>query len=400
VLGHIEITGAGTGRHRVGMKGDVLVLGSGAGAQIRVQAPGVEDEHLRFSRLGTHVRVEPVRAGATVDVNGEPLYCKDLDDGDVIEVAGLQLRWIAAQKAVSVPASAAARGSRSRRDEPSDKPARKSRSQGMPGSLRLSLVVLGVLVAGFVAMRLSKQIALLSPEEQLELAREQMGNHRREMALATLDELLPRASGTTLQEATDMRAAILRIQAESAEMPKVIAARGAQEVLIAFHTRYLEGASNRPPAREFVRQCDDWLAEHGELCRRHSDGKHLAAWVEEHRARHLAQAALGEPDTATDVTFAVESRLRFQWRDYRGAIRALERYLAANDDATVRRLREETVAAGEEWLQGKLRYIDQIIDRGDLGNAGRDLEQIERWSMLPQWEPLVRERQRRLAAAR
>jgi hypothetical protein len=110
---------------------------------------------------------------------------------------------------------------------------------------------------------------------------------------------------------------------------------------------------------------------------------------------------LSEPDTAADVIFAARARLRFPWRDYRGAMARLDAFLAARPaDPDVVAERAKLLAEGERWLQGKLRSIDGLLDRGDTDNAERDLAQLERWSALPEWAAAVAERKQRLAAAR
>ena len=87
VADQIEIKEATGARRVVPAHGVELVLGSGPDADIRVAATGVEGRHLRFVRSAKGVRVEAVRAGATVAINGQQLLCKDLQRGDVMKVA-------------------------------------------------------------------------------------------------------------------------------------------------------------------------------------------------------------------------------------------------------------------------------------------------------------------------
>ena len=122
----------------------------------------------------------------------------------------------------------------------------------------------------------------------------------------------------------------------------------------------------------------------------------MLGYVEQRRAKYLPAAALGEPDTAADVIFAAQTLLRFQWRDYRSAIARLDALLGQHDDAAVQAERTRLIADGEQWLQGKLRHVDQLLERGDRDNATRDLESIEKWSMLPEWQAMVQERRSRL----
>ncbi|MFY9345683.1 MAG: FHA domain-containing protein, partial [Planctomycetota bacterium] len=84
----LEISDGKGRQRRIAVGQETFVLGSGPAVDLRLTVPGVEPEHLRFVRTDVAVRVEPVRAGATVQVNGEALLCKELGAGDVVEVAG------------------------------------------------------------------------------------------------------------------------------------------------------------------------------------------------------------------------------------------------------------------------------------------------------------------------
>ncbi len=66
----------------------------------------------------------------------------------------------------------------------------------------------------------------------------------------------------------------------------------------------------------------------------------------------------------------------------------------------VQKAREVMLAEGEPWLEGRLHGIDAMLDRGDTGNAALDLEQLEKWSLLPEWRAKVEARQRRLQRER
>jgi hypothetical protein len=430
VTDQLEIRGPHGERLLMPVRVGGFVVGSAADADVRVAWPGITPRHFRFVRTDGGVRIEPVQAGGTVAVNGEELFCKDLVAGDVIDVAGVRLRWlpaaptpentadaleaVRAEFAAAAPkakARAAAQGAVARTGRSraaaggraaSERPARRARSRGVPTwVLALAFVAVAVLVALLVFQRLGGSTWPRTPAHYVQLAREQFANHNAQQALSTLAFALRDATGETRAEALRLEADIKRILVEAAEMPKVVTARQERDLLLEYLGRYLRDGAGRPAAREFVRQCDLWLQRHREVCTRIRDGQPLVREVEDQRARWLAVAALSEPDTAADVVFAARTRLRFQWRDYRGAFARLDAFLAANPgDATVRAERETLLAEGGEWLRGKLRTVDMLLGRGDVDNAEKDLAELTRRAMLPEWEPLIAERRARLGGSR
>lgn len=414
-----------------------FVVGSDESADVRIDWPGIAGWHFRFVRTATVVRIEPMRPGGTVEVNGQALFCKDLRAGDVIDVAGVQLRWLpeapvassgaaagpqvgaAPRAAPRAPLRAEARGDPAGTADTAGAPARvpgattraaagKPRARLRPRARRtpvwvpvLSLSAL-VCVAALLGIRhFQGSTWPNSPQHYVDLARAQFGNHDPERALVTLGFALREATGATRTEALQLEADIRRVLLETAERPKIAIARHEHDLLLEFSERYLRDGGERPAVRELVRACDQWLQRHREVCALVTEGGPLLRTIEQLRARHVAAAALSEPDTAADVIFAARARLRFQWRDYRGAMARLDAFLAAHPaDSDVVAERAKLFAEGERWLQGKLRSIDGLLDRGDTDNAERDLAQLERWSALPEWAAAVAERKQRLAAAR
>jgi hypothetical protein len=420
-----------------------FVVGSDESADVRIDWPGIAGWHFRFVRTATVVRIEPMRPGGTVEVNGQALFCKDLRAGDVIDVAGVQLRWL--PEAPAAPSGAAAgpvEGAAPRaalraplRTEAREDPVGTSGRGTAGGTSGAAARVRGAttrVAAGKTGARLRPRArrtpvwvpvlslsalvcvaALLgirhfqgstwpnSPQHYVDLARAQFGNHDPERALVTLGFALREATGATRTEALQLEADIRRMLLETAERPKIAIARQEHDLLLEFSERYLRDGGERPAVRELVRACDQWLQRHREVCALVTEGGPLLRTIEELRARHVAAAALSEPDTAADVIFAARARLRFQWRDYRGAMARLDAFLAARPaDPDVVAERAKLLAEGERWLQGKLRSIDGLLDRGDTDNAERDLAQLERWSALPEWAAAVAERKQRLPAAR
>jgi len=380
VLPQIELTDARGEVRTLALTADKVVLGSAADADLRVKASGVQPRHLRFVQTSFGTRVEPVRPGGTVAVNGEDLFCKDLEPGDVIVVGDLELRWLATaspraaamQAAEPVSAPRPARRAAVRRA-----PARQARNW-----LSISAVFLVVIGAAAIVLRsCAGSTWPHSPQHYVDLARAQLGNNQAQRALDTLDFALRDATGATRDEALQLRADIEQAQRERAERPKIEAARSEHDLLLSFESRYLRDGAARPAARELIRLVDHWLAAHGELCGRHSQGGAMLRAVEGLRSRYAPVAALGEPDSAADVIFAARSRLRFQWREYPAAIAVLDTFLQGHDDADVKAERAAILTEGDEWLRDRLRSIDLLLDRGDRHNAGLDLEQLERWSL-------------------
>jgi len=382
-----------------------FVVGSAADADVRVEWPGIADRQFRFVRTDGGVRIEPVRGGTTVAINGEELFCKDLRSGDRIEVGNVHLRWLPDEpeppkgKPVVTATRPVVRPTKAR-SEPATP--RRGRRRGVPTQALAALVFVVLLVAAFVAYRvLSGSTWPTSPQHYVDLARTQLENGNYQASLDTLAFAMRDATGATRTEAQQLEATVRRLMLETAETPKIVAARSEHDQLLAYVGRYLRDGSTRPAAREFVRLCDAWLQRHAEVCARVSDGKPLLQAIEDQRSRHLPIAGLPDPDSAADVIFAARTMLRFQWRDYRGAVARLDAFLAANPGAeAVRAERAVIVAEGETWFAGKLRLIDMLLDRGDTDNAGEDIAQLERWSTLPAWEPQLAERKRRLASPR
>ncbi len=424
----LEIRGPHGERLLTPVRPGTFVVGSDPAADVRIEWPGVGPRHFRFVRTDAGVRIEPVRAGATVAVNGEELFCKELVPGDVLAGAGVQLRWRpdAAPEPPRVPPAPAAAGAsppasrtraadvarrtRAREREPArparareDRPAsRRARPRGTPVWVPVTATFVGVLLLALLAYRwFSGSTWPSSPQHYVDLARTQFQNLQPETALTTLAFALREATGPVRAEALQLEAEIRRLMVELAEAPKVTAAQHEHDLLLGYAARYLGGDAQRPAARDFVRQCDRWLERHREVCARVADGEPLLQEIERLRARYAALAALGEPDTAADAIFAARARLRFQWRDYRGAVAALDAFLAAHpDDAAARAERDTMLRDGEQWVGDRLRNVDRLLGRGDVANAEKDLDQLERWSVLPQWAPMLAERRAKLPGTR
>ncbi|MBL9078119.1 MAG: hypothetical protein JNL08_11480 [Planctomycetes bacterium] len=395
VSDEIEITDAEGEVRRIALGAAVTTFGSDPACELHYPGAGIAPRHLRFVRTARGMRVEPVAAGGAVEINGEPRFAKELEPGDEIAVGAVRLRWRGARTAARPVLRPAVRPA-ARGGSAAAAP-RRPRHRSMPSWLLVSTALL--LSVGGIALLLKALAASdwpHSPQDYVDLARAQFGSHDPQRALDTLEFALRDATGPVRDQALKLQADIRQLLVERSEQGKVDAARQQHDSLTGFEATFLMSEVTRPKAREFVRQCDQWLAQHAELGRRHRDALPLLAWVESARARHAAAAALGEPETAADVLFAAQAHLRFQWREYPAAIARLDAFLARTPDAAVQGERDRLLADGEKWLQGKLRQIDNLLARGDRDNAARDLLALERFSVLPAWEPQLRERKARL----
>ena len=93
--------------------------------------------------------------------------------------------------------------------------------------------------------------------------------------------------------------------------------------------------------------------------------------------------------------------LRFQWRDYIGALARIDAFLAPTPDhAEVVVARKSMLEEGEQWLQKRLHRLDRTLERGDTGNAEIDLDQLERWVAIGQWQSRIAERRARWISVR
>ncbi len=342
-------------------------------------------------------RVEPIRPGGTVCVNGEELFCKDLRDGDVIELGDHLLRWDAAEP-VRSPSPAVgrirAKGGQRNAEERSAQPRRPRRS-GSPGAWVVPLVV--VVGCALGAMLLFQMLYDTQwprrPSHYVDLARSQARSARYDEALATLELVPADADGPTRQSVADLRMEIRQSLAAVAFVKVLRLAEAGLDRLHAFRARYLErGEHGRPAARRFVRLCDRWQAEHSERIGGDERGVIMVREVDGLRARWWEASELPSGDRPEDVLFAADSLLRFQVREYKEAVRMLDDYLrtaGGEEGDRVREHRAAMVAAGREWVLSRVDYLEQVIERGDSLRAREHLLTLDRRSLLPEWEPLV-----------
>lgn len=359
------------------------------------------------------VRIEPTSAGALLAIEGEELFCKQLSVGEFVVIDAVRLRLLRATEtahddapiAPSQPVRSARSGSRrpaaGRRSGGENVPkagARfrsRRRTSWAPASALTAAVLLIVI---FIVRQLQDSTWPHSPQHFVELAQAQFENRKLERALETLAFALRDATGEVHEQAVALDAKIRARMLENASAQQVLVADQEHGLLQSFEARYLQSVE-RPAARECVRLCDVWLDKHREACRVHPQGKPLVRAVEDLRERYVLAAALGSPESAADVVFAARSMLRFQWRDYVGALARLDAFLQRNPGSgEVLEERRTMLEQGEEWLQTRLERLDRTLERGDRGKAETDLDRLERWVAIPQWQARIAERRARWRA--
>lgn len=363
------------------------------------------------------VRVEPTQAGALLHVEGEDLLCKQLFVGEFVTVAGVRLRCLRAAEELSptqgAPVAVASKrtATAARVRSPGRAPSARSSSQPAATASRrvrrktswlpASAITAAILVVVvFVMQRLRNSTWPHSPKHFLELAHAQFDNSEPERALETLSFAMRDGTGEVREMAIALDKRIRRRLLDNASAAQVSAAEQQHDLLQSFVASYLN-RPERPAAREYVRLCDDWLSLYREACMTHSQGQPMLDWVEQTRERYAAAAELHQPESAADVIFAASSRMRFQWRDYIGALARFDAFLQADTaNEAVIAARKAMLEEGEEWFQTRMRRLDGTIQRGDVGNAERDLAQLDRWVAIPQWLAQIGKRRQRLAALR
>jgi len=367
----------------------------------------IEALAIQVVALDDSARIEPLRSGDSIEIDGEDYVSKELSTGEFVVIGGWRLRWLGGGNALGDAAASGAGRSAERGQPASVVPSvdvsatgRRSEQLRRKGGVPASAVTAGILVVViFLVIEFNDSTLPDSPAYYLELAQAQYKNGDSDRALELLTQALEGATGEVRDQALSLQVLIERVAREQAVVMQLSEARYEMGLIKSFEKRYL-GGSARPVAREGVRLCDDWLRRHREMCLGHSDGKTLLDEVVGIRSRYEADAELESSDTAADVIFAARSRLRFQWRDYKGAFGLLDAFLAANaDDQEVEAERGRMLAEGEEWLQEQLRRLDLLMAGGNRSNAERDLRQIDRWVLIPEWEALIEERRRKVTPA-
>ena len=333
------------------------------------------------------VLVKPAAEGATLRVQGRTCRSAQFAHGDAADVGRVRLTWF---------------------DDEADPTARErgraaTRARQRPvGRVWPAVgITFGVVVAMFFVLRAVDDSTLLrSPDYFLNLAEAQCANERFDLALQTLAFAESGASPEESRRARGIAEKIHRLQRQRAAAVEVAAAESARGLLRSFERRYLTTPS-RAAARELVRLCDEWSERYAALRSEHPDAAAMLEDVSRIRAQHVEVAALGSPDVAGDVVFAAKSRMRFIWRDYRGAVERLDAFLATHaDDAVVLTARADLLRDGRVWLDKRLRRVDAALERGDLENAARDIASLERWVAISEWRDDVAARKARLDVQR
>lgn len=424
----IEITTDRGESKVVSIEGAKVWLGSGEGVAIRLRVAGLAARHLCFVKTEHGYRVEPAEPGATVEVNGEDLFCKDLEVGDRIRVAGLVVRWMSSPPPARSPGSAAARprpllpskpAAASRppvapapraqepehdpEPEPAPRAARALRARRRSSPWPMILLFASALVFLVVVFKTGAGSTWpQTPQHYVTLAGQQVQNGKLDLALRSLDFALLDATGTTREEALQLRDQIHALQADQVERPKVDAARPSYEFLGSFTTAYLDKEAPVLAVRELVRRCDRWLQLYGKVCESAAAGQAMLREVQALRSRYIALANPSQPEGIEDLRFSIQVMMRLVTRDYLGAMQRFDEFQRAHPEVDgVAAEREQWLAEGETWLAAKLATIDDAIgasNSGDGYRADRMLRPLEQWCALPQWRARLQQRRDRIDA--
>ena len=242
-----------------------------------------------LQELGVHVmpiaggvRIEPLRKGAMLHIDGEDLLAKQLCVGEFVVIAGVRLRCLNAtadvtvSKAVVRDASASdtsardvipATESSTRRsagrpvarsprraagttNQQASAPRARRRTNWLPA---LALTAALLVVAIFLKQQLRNSTWSHAPEHFLELAQTQYDNNKPERALETLAFAMRNATGADREQAVLLDAKIRRMLLDNASALQVSEARYEHDLLNSFVTTYLKNPE-RSAARECVRR--------------------------------------------------------------------------------------------------------------------------------------------------
>jgi tetratricopeptide (TPR) repeat protein len=399
---------------------------------------GVGPAALRVSSTPRGRRVE----GAGLVVNGKPVERRELRHGDRIEIGGVTIAYREADKpwpvepepigagldlridpipakrtansarsaapstgkarAVAAPTGGRAqpvppvrasapvakgRG-RAEREERTDadhgdRAGRRDRRRSSGSPWLLWNLILVVAVVGFVLMRsmISGKIER-DARDLLTLAHSQYRSGDASAALATLGLALERdPDGETRSRIAALRKQIEDAAKLAADAPLVAAAERDHREIERFLEINLAVDPSRAAAREFLRLCDAWLTNHARIADRNADVDRWRSGVKEARRRFEALAAMDTPDTAADVLFVASRCLRFEVRDYRRAIVALESWLqsadADSDGANAVRTELQSLREkGPSWLAEHRAKIERMVDRGETQRAIMELKRL------------------------
>ena len=385
----------------------VLLRASGKGVAVADAAGDARGAELRISATRSGLRLEPVRAGAMVEVDGESLFCKDLEDGDSFSVGTARVVFRSDAPAAMRSGGSAASAGRSSgagsppppsRGEAAVRARQRSSRERTSKPLLFSLVSLSLLAA-FVALRwMDSATSGRDPEELLVFAALDFERGQYASARQRIDEAVREGDLDVRAKAAELRARIDAVEKQAEAASLVQRAREEQETLRAFEDRYARNGLERPAARELLRMCDAWIAANSQRLAGSSGGDSLVASVRAQRDRAAQKAEASQPETAADAAFAARARLRFVVREYKAAVARIDAFVASHpDDAFAVSEAAAIRAEGKEWIAKQATRLLQQLDRGDVDRVREELQQIEHFAVLPEWEPLVAPVRQRLA---
>lgn len=398
-----------------------FTAGCGDNDALRLTGEGVGPHQLRFVRTELGYRVEPGRDGAALVVNGVAVARRELRHGDRLAIGPLTIAYredgkpwpvdpepvsggldlkiapIAAKKpslhgggAASRAAEGARRAHTAVGEGGAARRAAKRGGAGKPWILWNLLLVIAV-VAFLVIRSLLASRGEHDARDLVTLAESQHRALDHESALATLALALERFPADPLRpRIVELQRAVRIAMQLRLDLPLIRAAESARIEIDRVVLYYLAKEPNRPAAREVVRLADAWLAAHGALADRSPEVAELKRLVTGARETWSKHAGLGEPDTADDVLFVAERKLRFERRRYLDAFALLDAWLAgpgasasAADQTRVRTRKQEMHDDGPRWIVERRAAIERMLQLGQRDRAREELEALVEDKLVP-----------------
>ncbi|MFK7929802.1 MAG: hypothetical protein AB8H79_16535, partial [Myxococcota bacterium] len=366
---------------------DVLTLGDGQDADIRISGAGLQQLHLRVVRMDDGFRLECLGSEGSFDFEGEARRDVTLKHGDSVQLEHVELTFLIEApdpepRARSRRREGGGRGlgrddvgraGGARRRQP------KVRRAGMPTWAVASCVMASlVAVAALVLQATGGGGGRRSTEDYLELARQQWERGASAEALSTLELARMTADGGE-RRAVDLLEGRIH-DGLQARVDATVIQNGRTDLrsMRNVEERYLvPDPSHRPAARELMRQVATWESMYGEPAARLPEFADLKQQVRMLRTRYGAVAAMDEPDHAEDVLFSAQWRMRLKPRRLLEALEMVEDWLAQNGDTPeVLECKADCEREATKMVDAQLTTVRILLARDDLQGARSKLEEL------------------------
>ena len=356
---------------------DVLTVGAGQDADIRVRRAGFQPVQLRLEHRDGRLFAIAPSMEHPFEKDGVPCFELELDDGDTIRVGDVSFTY-----RVAVEKRSPTERSKTRSQLPGGARHKKAtRRRRMPRWLVVSNIVV-VAMAGFALLYQEFSGAGFSrtSSDLLRLAQQQWERGRAEVALNTLESA--RSTATDDQARGAVAELDRRIRVEIEARWHGVRLRNAETDLRSMRNveeRYLiPNPEFRPAARELLRLVRQWYALFGEHVVSVPGMGPVEEKVQALRRRYEGVAAMHEGDTVEDVLFAARWRIRIRPRRVLEALDMLEQWLNENgEDPAVRQVLDECLEEGRSMARRRLELVGQLLRRKMMRDARSTLEEVE-----------------------